>query len=422
MKKLLLLLVPMFLLSCSKDSEEEFSVDFTIEEIGNNIVRFTDNSKGGDSNSWSFEDGTTFSNKSIVEKYYPLAGEYSAKLTVFKRTESKNLSKAFNVSQNDIVADFSFIEGEEKNTFIFQNDSSGQYDSLEWDFGNNVVSDKENPDPVYYPFKGTYTATLTLFKGDFEIKANKFIQVAEDDNSNSGELVWSDEFDGQSVNLDNWTFETGANGWGNNELQKYTNGDNAEIRDGKLVITARKINDNQELGSYTSTRMITRGKQTFTYGRLEARIKLPSGRGTWPAFWMLGENFGDIGWPACGEIDIMEHVGYEPNVHHSATHTLSSSGNTVNKGKITLNGIENDFHIYGIIWTPESIKFYLDSPSQVFYTYTPSVKDEKTWPFDDPQFFLLNIAVGGTWGGSQGIDDTVFPQEMEVDYVRVYKL
>ena len=151
--------------------------------------------------------------------------------------------------------------------------------------------------------------------------------------------------------------------------------------------------------------MITRNKQEFKYGRMEIRAKVPSGIGIWPAIWMLGSNFPTVGWPACGEIDIMEYVGYQPNRVHSTLHTPSSYGNSVNGKTTVLETIEEEFHNYGMIWTEKYISFYIDDVKNITYTYAPANKNASTWPFDQPFFFILNVAVGGTWGGAQGIDN-----------------
>ncbi|PKQ64010.1 hypothetical protein BZG02_07725 [Labilibaculum filiforme] len=251
----------------------------------------------------------------------------------------------------------------------------------------------------------------------------KQISITQDDPDylNNMTLVWADEFDGTSVDTDNWTFETGAGGWGNNELQNYTNGDNATIADGKLVITAKKVNDSKVAGSYTSTRMISKGKQSFTYGRMEIRAKLPSGTGIWPAIWMLGEDISSVGWPACGEIDIMEYVGYEPDKVHATVHTTAGSGANGDGSSKTLESAEEEFHIYGLLWDEDELNFYIDTPENITHTYAPATKTASNWPFDKAQFFILNVAVGGNWGGAQGIDNTIFPQSMQVDYVRVYQ-
>ncbi|PWD99753.1 laminarinase [Marinilabilia rubra] len=276
---------------------------------------------------------------------------------------------------------------------------------------------------VYYPFKGDYTVTLISKKDNEECRVHHDVSVKEDDEyyATKQELVWSDEFNGDEVNREFWTFETGATGWGNQELQDYTDGENAEVEDGTLTIVAKKIGERGIRGEYTSTRMITKDKKEFMYGRFEMRAKLPTGRGTWAAFWMLGANFPEVMWPHCGEIDIMEHVGYETGVVHSAMHTPSSFGNTRNKGSVTLDDVENEYHTYGVIWDKHSMKFYVDDPENIHYTYQPEVKNNETWPYDQPAFLLLNLAIGGTWGGKEGVDDRSFPQEYVIDYVRVYQ-
>lgn len=311
----------------------------------------------------------------------------------------------------------------------FTNTSDGEYYSVEWDFGNGETietTERNKTYTIYFPLAGDYNISITVlnFAGDIK-RDEQTITILSDDPDyipNSDKLIWSDEFNGTFVNSSNWTFETGSNGWGNNELQNYTNGDNVEVKDGKLIITAKKVNDNQTVGSYASTRMITMDKQEFTYGKIEVRAKLPSGRGIWPAIWMLGANFNNVGWPACGEIDIMEYVGYEPNTIHSTVHTLAGSGGESNGNSKTLETAEEEFHIYGLIWDENELIFYTDEPENVTHTYAPANKNAQNWPFNKPQFFIFNIAVGGNWGGAEGIDDSIFPQTMEIDYVRVYRL
>ncbi|MCC8188584.1 MAG: glycoside hydrolase family 16 protein [Bacteroides sp.] len=233
-------------------------------------------------------------------------------------------------------------------------------------------------------------------------------------------LIWSDEFNADRLDETIWNIASGYgggnDGWGNNELQNYTS-DNISFRDGLLVITAKKTGDQQQRGEYTSARISTKNKQQFLYGRMEVRAKLPEGRGLWAAFWMLGC---EGRWPDGGEIDIMEHVGYEPDVVHSALHTRSSFGATQNKGKTLFPDVNQDFHVFGITWTEDQIEFYVDDPQQPYYIYAPEEKNARTWPFDRPCYLLLNLAVGGHWGGKQGIDNTVFPAEYLIDWVRVY--
>ncbi|MCT4590051.1 MAG: family 16 glycosylhydrolase [Carboxylicivirga sp.] len=334
----------------------------------------------------------------------------------------------------DYSADFSFELDPTTNQVTFTNQSSGEYLYVEWDFGNDQSigksTDKDKVHSIYYPEKGEYDVTLKVW-GVLNTSADtktmtKMVTIETDDPDyvNPEGLIWSDEFNTATINSANWTYEIGHGdwGWGNNELQYYTNGDNAEIIDGKLVLTAKKVDDNKTQGSYTSTRMISKGKQEFTYGRIEVRAKLPSGTGVWPAIWMLGANIGQVGWPACGEIDIMEYVGFEPDVVHATVHCNAGSGANGNGSSKALKTGEEAFHIYGLIWTEASLTFYVDTPDNVVHVYAPADKNENNWPFNKPHFFIMNIAVGGTWGGSHGIDNTIFPQTMEIDYVRVYEL
>lgn len=229
------------------------------------------------------------------------------------------------------------------------------------------------------------------------------------------DLAWSDEFDVNGApNPDNWGYDLGQSGWGNNEVQNYTNlAQNARIENGVLIIDALKIN-----GNWTSARLKSQGKKSFTYGRIVFRAKLPLGIGTWPALWTLGESISTVGWPACGEIDVMEHVGRDPGVILSAIHTSSSSGNTVNKNTTQVANHATDFHTYELRWTAEKLEFLADG--NLYYTYQPATKNAATWPFTAPQFIIMNIAMGGTLGGPT-IDPALTAARMEVDYVRVYQ-
>lgn len=229
-------------------------------------------------------------------------------------------------------------------------------------------------------------------------------------------LVWEENFDGKTLNDKVWNIELGDGcpncGWGNNERQLYTN-TNHRLENGNLVITAKKDGD-----SYTSTRITTKKKKEFQYGRLEARAKLPLGQGLWPAFWMLGSNLSESGWPKCGEIDILEYVGREPHTVYTTLHTQDSHGNSINSKKTIIPAIEDGYHVYAIEWTKDKIDFFVDK--DLVYTFQPEIKNENTWPFDQPFFFLINLAIGGNFGGLK-VDDSVFPQEFLVDYIKVYQ-
>lgn len=232
-------------------------------------------------------------------------------------------------------------------------------------------------------------------------------------------LIWEDNFDtAGSPNADKWTYDIGKgdNGWGNNEAQYYTDRlDNVEVKDGLLHITAKK--ESYMDASYTSSRIKTQGKFSFTYGRVDIKAKLPQGGGTWPAMWMLGTNITAVGWPACGEIDIMEYVGNNPGHIQSAIHTTADHGDISTKKAITIENENSDFHVYSVIWSEDQISFLLDG--ERFYTYSPLIKSNDNWPFAASQFLILNVAMGGTLGGS--IDSSFTESEMIIDYVRVYQ-
>jgi beta-glucanase (GH16 family) len=243
-------------------------------------------------------------------------------------------------------------------------------------------------------------------------------------------LIWSDEFNGKNGSLPDpskWIYDVGGTGWGNHELEYYTNRrENARIENGNLVITARqelyKAPDGTEF-DYTSARLKTQGLFSQAYGRFEARIKLPAGQGLWPAFWMLGDNFGSAGWPKCGEIDIMENVGKEPGINHGSLHGPSSTAVTSDlTATISLPAgqqLSDGFHVYAVEWEPDAIRFYLDA--NLYATFSAAQwPPGGTWVFDHRFFLILNVAVGGDWPGSPD-DSTEFPQTMLVDYVRVYK-
>jgi beta-glucanase (GH16 family) len=222
-------------------------------------------------------------------------------------------------------------------------------------------------------------------------------------------LVWADEFNNSGLpDGSKWDYEEGF--VRNNELQYYTKArlENAHIENGNLTIEARK--DNFQGHAITSASLITKGKASWTYGRMEMRAQIPTGKGSWPAFWMLGTNIDQVGWPACGEIDIMENVGFDPDVIVGSVHLPGIFKNGWFKASAPYNG----FHIYAVEWFADRLDFYYDNNK--YFTYTKS----GTGPFDKSHYLILNIAVGGSWGGQQGVDDSIFPLKMIIDYVRVY--
>jgi len=234
------------------------------------------------------------------------------------------------------------------------------------------------------------------------------------------QLVWHDEFDEKKIDVSNWTYDLGGGGWGNGEMQTYTDTtDNARVDDGILIITAQKETLESGGSVFKSARLKTQGLQTFQYGRIEARIKVPEGKGLWPAFWMLGENFPVVGWPDCGEIDIMEYVGREPDLIMGTLHGPGYSGATgLSQWNRQEYNIADDFHTYAVEWDTDQISWFYDG--EEYSTYTREDVGNRLWPFDQPFFIILNLAIGGTLGGIV-TPDTEFPAEYLIDYVRVYE-
>ena len=240
-------------------------------------------------------------------------------------------------------------------------------------------------------------------------------------------LTWSDEFNGPTGSTPDpakWVVESGGNGWGNHELEYYTaRSQNIHQENGNLVIEAIKEKFTAADGTqrlYTSARLKTQGRFAQRYGRFEARIKVPYGRGTWPAFWLLGDNFPAVGWPECGEIDIMESLGSQPSTIHSTVHGPGYSGESALTGSFSFpsGNVGDDFHVFATEWGPRAVRFYVDG--QLYETKTPAdLPPGKHWVFDHPFFVILNLAIGGGLPGSPE-DSTVFPQRLLVDYVRVY--
>jgi len=240
-------------------------------------------------------------------------------------------------------------------------------------------------------------------------------------------LTWSDEFNGVNGSLPDpskWIMETGGGGWGNNELETYTNRtQNAHVQDGNLVITANQEKYTGADGiarQYTSARIKTAGLFEQKYGRFETRIKIPQGQGMWPAFWMLGNNIDKAAWPACGEIDVMENIGKEPAIAHGSMHGPGYSGAKGLTAAYNLPSgkFADDFHIFAVEWEAAAVRFYVDG--NLYETRTPAdLPAGQAWVFDHPFFILLNVAVGGGWPGNPD-STTVFPQTMMIDYVRVY--
>ena len=290
-----------------------------------------------------------------------------------------------------------------------------------------IVADtlKEETEQFVVVLSNATNATISTAEGTGTIRNDDdFIFIPEDgyitpEFYGGMTLKWQDEFNGSAIDLACWTHELGAGGWGNEELQEYTaDAANSYLANGNLIIEAR-----EEGGEYTSARMVTVDKKEFGFGRVDIRAKLPFGQGIWPALWMLGANFPESGWPNCGEIDIMEMVGHEPNIVHGTCHWgpqgQSWSHNHGLPYELNNNEIFADkFHVFSLVWEFNSMKWYVDD--NLFFTADNTTVGNQAYPFNAEFFFIFNIAVGGQWPGYPD-SSTTFPQRMIVDYIRVFQ-
>ncbi|ELR70568.1 laminarinase [Fulvivirga imtechensis AK7] len=326
-------------------------------------------------------------------------------------------------------------EGSGLVTFHASADNTNYYSYYfgEGNGGDEPIISNDGKAAFTYSVSGTYVVTVQAHAtAEVFVSVEKEVVVEVEEKSDDipatgyttpesyegMDLVWQDEFNGSGISSD-WTFEigTGSNGWGNNELQYYRQ-ENTEVRDGYLIITAKK--ESFQGQEYTSSRIITKDKQTFQYGRIDIRAALPKGKGIWPALWMLGSDFSTVGWPACGEIDIMEMIGGtgKDNTVHGTVHWQNAGEYASYGGHYTLSSgiLADEFHVFTIIWDASSITWYIDDIKYHEIDITPAELSE----FRNDFFFIFNVAVGGNWPGSPD-DSTTFPQRMVVDYVRVFQ-
>lgn len=432
-----------------------------ISYISAQSIEINDDFEGnGTINNWTQDNcliNTAFSNpykqnintSQTVMKYHDQGGQYAN--VRFDIEENYELSMAHSFSLK-IYVESSSITGNEPNqiSLKLQNNKLAQpwstqveiiksieldkWQLVEFDFSNDAFI---NLDPTALPPYQRTDLNRVVIQINGENNYSHVIAYIDDfifahENSNEpvyNNLIWSDEFENEGNIDQNWFFQTQlpANGsWYNNEIQHYTNRSaNAYKSDGSLKIIAKKetYTDQGQTKYYTSARL--NSKFSFQYGRIEIRAKLPQGHGTWPAIWMLGKNinengayfdnlgFGNTPWPYCGEIDIMEHWGDNPNYIQSATHTPSSHGNTINHGGQYISNVFDEFHLYALTWTPEKLIFSVDN--QIHYTYNPSEKDSDNWPFDSEQYIVLNIAI------LPHIDPNFEEGIMEIDFIRIYQ-
>lgn len=282
--------------------------------------------------------------------------------------------------------------------------------SYDYDFGNGIFQSSASGIVTYkYPASGTYTVNV-IAKSSSGQTVSKSIQVTV---AVTQSLVWSEEFDTPGApDASKWGYDLGAGGWGNAEEQYYTNrSDNVIVSNGTLKITAKK--EAYSGSAYTSARLLSKDKFSFKYGKIEARIKLPAGGGTWPAFWMLGNNLSTVSWPGCGEIDIMEHLGNQLNKIYGTLHHPGHSGANGDGSNVIITNATTEFHKYTLEWTAAVIKISVDDV--VFFTFA----NTPTLPFNQNFFVIVNVAMGGNFGGT--INPAFVSAAMEIDYIRVYQ-
>ena len=266
--------------------------------------------------------------------------------------------------------------------------------------------------------KGSGIATATILNNGTYLPVNNKGYTSAS-NYPEMKLIWNDEFNGKTLNMSSWSYDIGGSGWGNNELEYYTNSSkNSFLTGGYLVIEARK--ENYGSNNYTSARVLSKDKVQFTYGRIDIRAKLPKGQGIWPALWMLGSNISTNAWPSCGEIDIMELLGNNPKTIYGTIHWGQAGTGSTHIGSnyaLTTDDFSSSFHLFSLLWKQDVLTFYVDD---VPYFIANKSQITGTYPFDKPFFFILNVAVGGDWPGNP-TDLTEFPQQMIVDYIRVFQ-
>lgn len=411
---------------CDKDDQEPgFTPDFSFEFIDDNTVSFENQSTGEYYFMiWDFANGTvdtTTDKKQIFNVYYPVAGDYDVTLTLTNYTgTNKSASKTISIAEDHMELSFTAVVDDDNPNYVnLTNTTQGAYDSFKWLYRDLEV-ENATEHLAYFPFAGEYKIELVVTKNNTDYTKAQSVSIEQDDPDYNPNLIWSEEFDYTGKpDPSIWNMETGGGGWGNQELQYYTNReDNAKVENGILTITAME----EAYGGrdYTSARITTQNKFDVKYGRIEARIKLPYGQGLWPAFWMLGDNLSTIGWPSCGEIDIMEMVGGAngDNTCYSTLH-WDNNGEHASYGEnysLPSGIFADDFHIFAVEWDSQQIKGYMDDVNYFTIDITPAALSE----FHNNFFIILNVAVGGNWPGSPD-GTTEFPQTMEVDYVRVYQ-
>ena len=316
----------------------------------------------------------------------------------------------------------SLIERDKLNFINFQCIAPpDKYDNIIWEFPSGKLISGYSAITAYFPYKGEYAVKVKVSKGLTSSEFTKTVFVRRDDPyvAKGEKLVWHDEFDDSALDPAFWNIRSTHfqdNRWSDSDGKQ-----NINITDGILKIFTCKDGEDQKVGHYTSVSLNTQKLKEFTYGRIEFRAKLPANKNIRPTLSMLGNDIDDSGWPACGEMSITNRVSIDPKVIYSAVHTFSNYEYTQHADSVGLNTYDSEFHVYGIRWTPDKIDFYADDPSSVYYTYEPSERNIKTWPFSKPFFLSLGLTLGGDRIGRQGVDNSPSQRDLYIDYIRVYQ-
>lgn len=413
----------LFVQAGCKKEEADYTAEFGIEHLDANRVQYTNESTGEYYfMTWDFGNGiteTTTDKKQSFIIYYYQAKDYEVSLRLTNYVGgNKTTAQTMTIQPAELTESFTAeIDPIDPNYVLLKNTSQGTYDSFKWLYLDMEV-ENELEYRAFFPFAGEYNIQLVVTKDGSDYSTSQTVVIEQDAEGYLPGLIWSDEFNYNGLpDPEKWNMETGGGGWGNNELQYYTE-DNAYVENGVLTITAKE----ESMGGYdyTSSRITTQNKFDFKYGRIEARIKLPYGQGLWPAFWMLGANINTVGWPACGETDIMEMVGgtQGDNTVYCTLHWENDGSHAdYGQGYTLSSGIfADDFHIFSVTWDENEIVGYVDDNQYFVADITPEQLSE----FHQNFFIIMNLAVGGDWPGPPD-GTTEFPQTMEVDYVRVFQ-
>lgn len=297
-----------------------------------------------------------------------------------------------------------------------------KYDEVIWELPSGKLASGYSSVTAYFPYKGEYNVKMKIIKGLNSVEFAKTVFVRRDDPyvAKGEKLVWSEEFDDPTLNTKFWTSR--STNFRNNQWSASDGKDNLSIEESYLKISASKPNEQQKVGDYTSVYVNTLKLKEFAYGRVEFRAKLPANKNIRAVLSLVGNDIDEIGWPSCGEMSVANQILVENKILYSAVNTYSNYEQTHHSDSIQIPTLDSEFHIYGINWTPENIDFYVDKPSNIYYSYNPQNRNSKTWPFTKPFFVNLGLVMGGDRIGRQGVDNENLTKCLCIDYIRVYQL